>query len=177
MITGRGPGAPGVTPGMAFTRRVAAQGEPGDQTTDLSAIRRSDAIIDLLARRRLARPRSLHDPALAALSALAEDVDAPAAVKGACSCPACRREDGAGGAAPAASWPRAAIAATAVVGALAAGIAGTTGIVAAGMLARLARLPAKPRELADWAGTASTAGPPPWWGAAPWQGRPRRRPR
>jgi hypothetical protein len=71
LITGRGPGAPSVTPGMVSTRRRAPHG----QAVDLTAIRRTDAILDLLARRRLLRPRALGDPAITLLSSLAADVD------------------------------------------------------------------------------------------------------
>ena len=49
MITGRGPGAPGVTPGLDFTRRRAGDSTaPGDGAVDLGEIRRSDEIIGVL---------------------------------------------------------------------------------------------------------------------------------
>ena len=72
MITGRGPGAPSVTGDMEFALRPAEH----SQAVDLSAIRRTDAIADLLAARRLLRPRALGDPAITLLRALAADVDA-----------------------------------------------------------------------------------------------------
>ena len=75
MITGRGPGAPSVTPDMVFTLRPDARSEPGDPAFDLGAIRRSEAIINLLGARRLLRPRAIHDPAIVLLSVLASDVD------------------------------------------------------------------------------------------------------
>jgi hypothetical protein len=56
---------------MVSTRRRAPHG----QAVDLTAIRRTDAILDLLARRRLLRPRALGDPAITLLSSLAADVD------------------------------------------------------------------------------------------------------
>jgi hypothetical protein len=46
---------------------------------DLGAIRRSDEVIDLLASRRRLRPRALRDPAVAVLSGLIADIDAPGA--------------------------------------------------------------------------------------------------
>jgi len=72
VITGRGPGAPSVTGDMEFALRPAEH----SQAVDLSAIRRTDAIADLLAARRLLRPRALGDPAITLLRALAADVDA-----------------------------------------------------------------------------------------------------
>ncbi len=77
MITGRGPGAPGVTPGLEFTRRRAAAGGTGGQAVDLGEIRRSEEAINVLAARSAAGPQLAHDPALALLGALAADVDAP----------------------------------------------------------------------------------------------------
>ena len=67
MITGRGPGAPGVTPGLEFTRRRAAAGGTGGQAVDLGEIRRSGEAIDVLAARGAAGPDLTHDPALALL--------------------------------------------------------------------------------------------------------------
>jgi hypothetical protein len=77
VITGRGPGAPGVTPGLEFTRRRAAAGGTGGQAVDLGEIRRSEEAINVLAARSATGPELLHDPALALLSALAADVDTP----------------------------------------------------------------------------------------------------
>ena len=73
MITGRGPGAPSVTPDMVCTLSRADR----SQAVDLSAIRRTDALIDLLASRRLRRPRALGDPVITLLSSLSADVDGP----------------------------------------------------------------------------------------------------
>ncbi len=77
MITGRGPGAPGVTPGLEFTRRRAAAGGTGGQAVDLGEIRRSEEAINVLAARGAAGAQLAHDPALALLGALAADVDTP----------------------------------------------------------------------------------------------------
>jgi hypothetical protein len=63
-----------VTPDVVCTQRRAARSE----AVDLSAIRRTDALIDLLASRRLLRPRSLGDPVITLLSSLNSDVDEPA---------------------------------------------------------------------------------------------------
>lgn len=161
MITGRGPGAPGVTPDMVFTLYGAARGAPGGQAVDLSEIRRSDAIMDLLASRRLMRPRAVHDPAIALLSALAADVDSPATED--LAAPTGHRGAGQGRPVPAAdTWVRVA-AAVAVAGA-----AATTGIMVTGMLARLARMGlsqpgrpvggARPAALARRAATTRTRG-------------------
>jgi hypothetical protein len=76
VIKGRKPGAPSVTPGTRPVSRHGALGPAGGQAADLGAIRRSDAIIDMLASRRRLRPRALRDPAVAVLSRLAADVDA-----------------------------------------------------------------------------------------------------
>ena len=77
MITGRGPGAPGVTPGLEFTRRRAAAGGTGGQAVDLGEIRRSEEAINVLAARGAAGPELSHDPALAMLGALVADVNTP----------------------------------------------------------------------------------------------------
>ena len=67
MITGRGPGAPGVTAGLEFTRRRATAGGTGGQAVDLGEIRRSEEAINVLAARGADGPQLLHDPALALL--------------------------------------------------------------------------------------------------------------
>ncbi len=65
----------GVTSGVEFARGRLAAGNPGDGAVDLSEIRRSEEIIDVLAER-VAMPARMHDPAVTLLSALAADVDA-----------------------------------------------------------------------------------------------------
>jgi hypothetical protein len=52
VITGRGPGAPGITPGLEFTRGRGSPGGTGQDAVDLSEIRRSDELISRLAARR-----------------------------------------------------------------------------------------------------------------------------
>ena len=85
MITGRGPGAPGVTPGPEFTGGRAAAGGTGDQAVDLGEIRRSEEAINVLAARGAAGPGLTHDPALALLGALVADVDTPGTPAGRCA--------------------------------------------------------------------------------------------
>jgi hypothetical protein len=82
VITGRGPGAPGVTLGLEFTRRPATAGGTGGQAVDLGEIRRSEEAINLLAARSAAGPDLTHDPALALLGALVTDVDTPGTLAG-----------------------------------------------------------------------------------------------
>ena len=147
MITGRGPGAPGVTSGVEFARGRVAAGNPGDGAVDLSEIRRSEEIIDVLAERVAVPARMLRDPAVTLLSALAADVDAreagPGVLAGTRPGPARRRPSAAAGRPVRAPAPRiGAWARVAAAGAVAAGAASTTSFVAAGMLARLARGPA-----------------------------------
>ncbi len=185
MITGRGPGAPSVTPDMVFTLHPDARGEPGNPAVDLGAIRRSEAIINLLGARRLLRPHALGDPAIAALSVLAADVDsqeagvaaipaalarsrtvraaaaagvamAGVAIVGAAAGPAEARPS------PAGAWVH--VAAVAATVATVAGAAGSTGFALAGMLARLGRLPAgarnAAREPAGWGWRPPVTGRP-----------------
>jgi hypothetical protein len=147
VITGRGPGAPGVTSGVEFARGRVAAGNPGDGAVDLSEIRRSEEIIDVLAERVAMPARMLRDPAVTLLSALAADVDAreagPGVLAGTRPGPARRRPSAAAGRPVRAPAPRVgAWTRVAAAGAMAAGVAGTTSFVAAGMLARLARGPA-----------------------------------
>ncbi len=85
MITGRGPGAPGVTPGPEFTGGRATAGGTGDQAADLGEIRRSEEAINVLAARGAAGPDLTHDPALALLGALVADVDTPGTLAGRCA--------------------------------------------------------------------------------------------
>jgi hypothetical protein len=85
VITGRGPGAPGVTPGPEFTGGRAAAGGTGDQAVDLGEIRRSEEAINVLAARGAAAPDLTHDPALALLGALVADVDTPGTLPGRCA--------------------------------------------------------------------------------------------
>jgi hypothetical protein len=143
VITGRGPGAPGITPGLEFTRRRAGEAAPGTAAAhtaaahtaaahtvaaDLGEIRRAGEAIDLLAQRAAAPPGLLDDPALALLTALAADVDEPGTGV---------RQNWPVRRAPSrslAGWLRAAVA-----GVVVAGLAGTTSLIAASMLARLTR--------------------------------------
>ncbi len=157
MIMGRGPGAPGVTSGVTFTRGRVTAGNPGDGAVDLGEIRRSDEIIGVLGARAARPEQFLEDPAVTLLSALAADVNAGDAIPGdlPAPAPAAHRRPASGcqvprqvprrAPAPAIStWARAA-----AVNAVIAGVAGSTSVVAAGMLARLARGPASgPRRSA-----------------------------
>jgi len=131
VITGRGPGAPGITPGLEFTRRRAGApgaAAPGTVAADLGEIRQAEAAIGLLAQRADAPPGLLDDPALALLSALAADVDEPGTgVRGNWVARRAPSRSLAG-------WLRAAVA-----GVVVAGLAGTTSLVTASMLARLTR--------------------------------------
>jgi len=169
VITGRGPGAPSVTPDVVLTLPPDARRDPGNPAVDLSAIRRSESIINLLAARRLLRPRAIHDPAIVLLSVLAADVDSPdSGVPAALAWSAAVRAAAAAGVAvagaamvgaaagPAGARPGAAsawvhVAAVAATVATVAGAAGSTGFALAGVLARLGRLPASVRkEPAGW---------------------------
>ena len=128
MITGRGPGAPGITPGLDFTRRRAGEAAPGTVAADLGEIRRAGEAIDLLAARAATPAGRLDDPALALLSALAADVDQPGTSV---------RQEWVVRRAPSrglTGWLRAAVA-----GVVVAGLACTTSLVTASMLARLTR--------------------------------------
>ena len=150
MITGRGPGAPGVTPGLDFTRRRATVGGTGGGAVDLGEIRRSGEAINVLAARGAAGPELSHDPALALLGALIADVDTPdtrhpGAPPGRAPVWPGRAERAAAwhtlSGAPsrgAAAWLRAAVA-----GGVVAGLASVTSLIATSMLARLARGPAR----------------------------------
>lgn len=160
MITGRGPGAPGMTPGLDFTRRRADEGAPGTVAADLSEIRQAEEAIKLLAARAAVPPGVRDDPAVTLLTALAADVDTPGAevapdprVRA-----LRRRARGWEPASPARGWepatPARGLAAwlrTAVAGAVVAGLAGTTSLIAASMLARLTGGRARPRAR-GWAG-------------------------
>ena len=159
MITGRGPGAPGVTLGLDFTRRRTTAGGTGGRAVDLGEIRRSEEAIDMLAARGAAGAELRHDPALVLLGALITDVDTVAAVTGSgvpgpggLPCPPARagwpsraagQRAGAWQAlagAPSrgtAAWLRAAVA-----GGVVASLASITSLIATSMLARLARGPA-----------------------------------
>ena len=156
MITGRGPGAPGVTPGLEFTRRRAAAGGTGGQAVDLGEIRRSEEAINVLAARRAAGPELTHDPALALLGALAADVDTPGTraehAAGWPPGPAQPAWPGRAAAERAGAWQAlagaqsrgaAAWLRTAVAGGVVAGLASVTSLIATSMLARLARGPAR----------------------------------
>jgi hypothetical protein len=82
VITGRGPGAPGVPSGLEFTRRRATADGAGDQAVDLGEIRRTEEAINVLAARGAAGPDLTHDPGLALLGALVADVDTPGTLPG-----------------------------------------------------------------------------------------------
>ncbi|HEY5989503.1 MAG TPA: hypothetical protein VIV12_24465 [Streptosporangiaceae bacterium] len=168
MITGRGPGAPSVTPNSVLTLRQSAP----DRAADLVAIRQTDALIDLLGSRRLRRPHTSGDPALILLSSLAADVDSPAPVSGtgaagamarpeeATAAPAqaappaagesrewALRRPGAIGALPAAGrgaageWAHTTAAAAVIATAVA--VLAVAGLLVAGMLVRLTGMPAR----------------------------------
>ena len=77
MITGRGPGAPGMTPGLEFTRRRAGEAAAPAVAADLGEIRQAGEAIERLAARAAAPPQLRDDPAFALLTALAADVDGP----------------------------------------------------------------------------------------------------
>ena len=162
MITGRGPGAPGVTPGPEFTRRRAAAGGTGGQAVDLGEIRRAEEAINVLAARRAAGPELTHDPALALLSALVAEVDTPSTLAGAD--PGWPDWPGWPGWPGWPDWPRRAAAEQAgawqalagpssqdaagwlragVAGGVVAGLASVTSLIATSMLARLTRGPAR----------------------------------
>lgn len=128
MITGRGPGAPGMSPGLEFSRRRAGEAVPGTVAADLGEIRQAEEAIELLAARAAAPPRLRDDPAFALLTVLAADVDEPGS--GVAQNWPARRAPSRG----LAGWLRAAVA-----GLVVAGLAGTTSLIAAGMLARLTR--------------------------------------
>jgi hypothetical protein len=127
-----------VTPDRARAPGHDARSRAGRPAADLGAIRRSDAVIDLLAGRRRIGARALRDPAVALLRGLNADVDAtafPARLAG-------RRRAGRHHAPG--SWPHAAAAA-----AVAAAIATLTAVAAAalvlvGVLARLSVARARP---------------------------------
>ena len=160
MITGRGPGAPGVTVGLDFTRRRATAGGTGGRAVDLGEIRRSEEAINVLAARGAAGPELIRDPALMLLGALVADVDAPGTVTE----PSLPGLDEPGRGPARAGWPgratgqraeawpalagassRGAVAwlRAAVAGGVVAGLASITSLIVTGMLARLARVPAR----------------------------------
>jgi hypothetical protein len=133
VITGRGPGAPGMTPGLDCTRHRAGAAAPGTVAAELGEIRRAEEAIDLLAQRAAAVPGLLDDPALALLTALAADVDEPGTgVRQ--NWPVRRTPARCQPTRSLAGWLRAAVA-----GVVVAGLAGTTSLVTASMLARLTR--------------------------------------
>jgi hypothetical protein len=158
VITGRGPGAPSVTPDTVFTLPPDARNQPGGAAVDLSEIRRSEAILTLLGDRRRAAPRSLPDRAVRLLASLAADIDAQPLP----SAPARP------GPAPARTWVR--VAAVAATVATVAGVTGGGRSALAQVLARIARLPATVRqEPSGWGYRPPVTGRP-----APRQPRPRR---
>ena len=167
MITGRGPGAPGLTPGLEFTRGPGSPGGTGHEAVDLGEIRRSEELIARLAAR--GTPAGLgaerradgaggppppggtgpwwrDDPAAALLAALVADVDVPGAADELAGRRAASR--GRGAAWEATAWetlarlPSRGLAAwlrAGAAGAVVAGLAGTTSLLTASMLARLSR--------------------------------------
>lgn len=92
---------------------------PRGQAADLGAIRRSDAVIEMLAGRRRLRSRALRDPAVAVLSSLVHDIEA------ARSRPARARSHGTAAAAAAAAV------------AVAAAVVAAAGLLVIAMLTRL----------------------------------------
>lgn len=144
MIRGRRPGAPSVTP---VTGPVSRHGGHG-QEADLSAIRRSDAIIDMVASRRRLRPRALRDPAVAVLSSLVADVNAASCrPRPAAGCPAgararlvaARSRPAGAHSRPAAARPRGSAAAAAAAAiATAVAVVAAAGLVVVVMLTRMA---------------------------------------
>jgi hypothetical protein len=159
VITGRGPGAPGITPGLEFTRRRGGPGGTGHGAVDLGEIRRSEELIGWLAARggggveRRAEGAGgppppagtgawwRDDPAAALLAALVADVDLPGAADELASRRVLSRGRGAARETVAgvpsrglATWLRAGVA-----GAVVASLAGTTSLITASMLARLYR--------------------------------------
>jgi hypothetical protein len=160
VITGRGPGAPGVTLGLDGTRSRATAGGTGGRAVDLGEIRRSEEAIDVLAARGAAGAEQAHDAALVLLGALVADVDTPdtltepgvpgpgdferaLARAGWPGRTAGQRAEAwrALAAAPsqgAAAWLRAAVA-----GGVVAGLASITSLIATSMLTRLTRGPAR----------------------------------
>lgn len=160
-----------MTPGLEITRGRVAAGNPAGQAVDLSEIRRSEELIDVLAAGAAAARPLPRDRALMLLCALVADVDTPDAVRGGHP----RQRSGAGTAAGAgpmsdrevamraasggvAAWLRAAVS-----GAVVAGLAGTTSVVATSMLARLSRDPASPGRSAGRGSVASRPRRPGEW--------------
>jgi hypothetical protein len=137
VITGRGPGAPGVTSDAEFTRGRVTAGSPGDGAIDLGEIRWSEEIINMLAGRAATPAAVRRDPAVALLSALTADIDAAGDpfARTRVSRPGRRRSASRGRlvSRPAhrIGWVR-----PGAVG-VAAGVAGALSVVAAGLLARL----------------------------------------
>ena len=162
MITGRGPGAPGVTLGLDLTRRRATTGGTGGRAVDLNEIRRSEEAINVLAARGAAGLKQARDPALTLLGALVADVDTPGTVTGP-GVPGVDDLQGARARARA-GWPEraagqragawralagppsrgaAAWLRAAVAGGVVAGLASITSLLATSMLARLTRGPSR----------------------------------
>jgi hypothetical protein len=167
VITGRGPGAPGVTLGLDFTRRRATTGGAGGRAVDLGEIRRSEEAINVLAARGAAGSELTHDPALVLLGALVADVDTPGSVTE----PGVTRPVDVQPALAPARWPSraagqraeawqalagapsrgaAAWLRAAVAGGVVAGLASITSLIATSMLARLARGPVRSGRWPPW---------------------------
>lgn len=71
-----------MTPGLEITQGRVAAGNPAGQAVDLSEIRRSEELIDVLAAGAAAARPLPRDRALMLLRALVADVDTPDAVRG-----------------------------------------------------------------------------------------------
>jgi hypothetical protein len=153
---GRGPGAPSATLGRTVTPDGRDRAPAGLAALDLSAVRRTDSLIEDVVARRPVGPEALSDPALRLLSALASDVDSgPSGLGAGAARRAGRSARAVGGLRPGAAgcppgwpgqvphdpaataWLRTIAAAVAVV--TLAGAATTTGVAMTGLLTRLAR--------------------------------------
>ncbi len=121
------------------TPRHGARAGAGRSAADLSAIRRSDTVIDLLAGRHRIGARTLRDPAVALLRSLAADVDAtasPARLAG-------RRRRAGRHHAPGA-WPHAAAAAAVAAAIATLAAVAAAALVLVGLLARLSATRVRP---------------------------------
>jgi hypothetical protein len=128
-------------------------GAPRGQAADLGAIRRSDAVIEMLASRRRLGSRVLRDPAVAVLSSLVHDIEA--------------------GAQPVAARPRhTPAAAVAVAAAVATAVVAAAGFVVVAMLTRMTgacgeSAPAAERAPGTWSWPPPLRGHDLGWPATP----------